>query len=61
MFPKPLRDDGLKEPPMAYDAKRLWAIIKYNDTYNEITNMTGKDAALIMKITNWVNPNQMQI
>lgn len=37
MFPKPLRDDGLKEPPMAYDAKRLWAIIKYNDTYNEIT------------------------
>lgn len=37
MFPKPLRDDGLKEPPMAYDTKRLWAIIKYNDTYNEIT------------------------
>lgn len=37
MFPKPLRDDGLKEPPMAYDAKRLWAITKYNDTYNEIT------------------------
>lgn len=37
MFPKPLRDNGKKETSIAYDAKRLWAITKFNDTYNEIT------------------------
>lgn len=37
MFTEPKRDNGLKEPKMSYDTKKLWAIVKFNDFYEEIT------------------------
>ena len=37
MFTEPKRTDGLKEPKMSYDTKRLWAIVSFYDFYDEIT------------------------